>query len=676
MTGRHYKVIYGLWCCLLALVVPLPPGLAQSTREPRPSGPSDSPFVIRFSDTSDIKNDLRIADSLVSRDPEAASALARTALKKSRHGRYKLGLAHALHTLGASYYFRGLHDSAIYYYEKSLRYVLQLNYRPALYRLYTNLGESYFYHGAYESAIVHFENALDILETDRLPDSTRKALITYGNLGLVWARLRAGEQALAVFEKARALAERTGNRSMQAPITARIASAMLIKKDYKKAEAYFLQALDIAEAQDQLHYQIEIANSLAHHYIAMNRLESAQLYSNKVLELLHEQGPSGHKYDRLNDRLHAEHNLGLIYLQKNQVQKAGPLLLKAFEEAQASGSRDLVLHMEPDLAAYFAATGNYKSAYAHMQHYARSRDTILEAQKDKVLSNWMKARMSEKDKALVAQQLRISQQQRRLQAKNFWIGGALIGAVLLAGGFIVFVRNHRNRQRLQQATIHRLEQEQEINQLKAQVRGEEQERNRLALELHDGIASQLWAIKLNVDSLQQQEQFNGKHRQSLRTIYQQLDDTTQEVRKTAHNLMPDLLLEEGLATALASLCDKIKKQTELEVDFLEFGTIPRMDEEIELSLYRMIQELIQNVLKHAGKATQLLVQLSCTESLLNITVEDNGSGFTGEAPTASKGLGLHHVERRVKALQGHMDLQSIPGKGTTIYLEFDIQHLL
>src|SRR5690606_11749826 len=112
--------------------------------------------------------------------------------------------------------------------------------------------------------------------------------------------------------------------------------------------------------------------------------------------------------------------------------------------------------------------------------------------------------------------------------------------------------------------------------------GEEQERNRLALELHDGIASQLWAIKLNVDSLQQQDSFHGSQRQSLRTIYQQLDDTTREVRKTAHNLMPDLLLDEGLATALASLCDKIKKQTELEVDFLEFGTIPRMDEEIEL----------------------------------------------------------------------------------------------
>src|SRR5690606_29260688 len=199
---------------------------------------------------------------------------------------------------------------------------------------------------------------------------------------------------------------------------------------------------------------------------------------------------------------------------EQQIEKAGSLLLKTFNKARVSGSRDLVLHMEADVAAYYAASGDYKNAYQLMRHYAASRDTILEEQKDKVLSNWMKARMTDKDKALVAQQLHISQQQRKLQAKNFWIGGSLIGAFLLLGGFIASARSYRNKQRLQEATIQRLQQEQEINQLKAQIRGEEQERNRLALELHDGIASQLWAIKLNVDSLQQQDSFNGSHHQS------------------------------------------------------------------------------------------------------------------------------------------------------------------
>jgi signal transduction histidine kinase len=112
------------------------------------------------------------------------------------------------------------------------------------------------------------------------------------------------------------------------------------------------------------------------------------------------------------------------------------------------------------------------------------------------------------------------------------------------------------------------------------------------------------------------------------------------------------------------------------VDFLEYGTIPRMDEDIELSLYRMIQELIQNVLKHAEGATQLLVQLSCIDTLLNITVEDNGAGFSETNLDSAKGIGLRHIQKRVNTLNGHIDLQSIRGKGTTVYLEFEIQHLL
>jgi signal transduction histidine kinase len=393
----------------------------------------------------------------------------------------------------------------------------------------------------------------------------------------------------------------------------------------------------------------------------------------RLLDLLSQkQDPGYGTYDRL----HAEHNLGVIYLQQHQLAKAAPLLLTAFSGAKASGLKDLVPHMEPDVAAFFAATGDYKKAYDHILHYALLRDTLLEQQKVKALSNWMQARMNEKDKAMLSQKLEIAQQQKKLQAKNFWIGVTALGSLLLLAGLLGFMRSYKNKQRLQQSAFTRLQQEQEINQLKAQVRGEEQERNRIAMELHDGIASQLWAIKLNVDSLQQQHPLHGAFLHNLHTIYQQLDDTAQEVRKTAHNLMPDLLLEEGLGTALASLCDKIKKQTELEVDFLEYGTIPRMDEEIELSLYRMIQELIQNVLKHAEGATQLLVQLSCIDTLLNITVEDNGAGFSETNLDSSKGIGLRHIQKRVKTLNGHIDLQSVPGKGTTVYLEFDIQHLL
>src|SRR5690606_11125077 len=160
-------------------------------------------------------------------------------------------------------------------------------------------------------------------------------------------------------------------------------------KEYKKAERYYIQALDLAETHGQLKFQIEVAHSLAHHYIAMGRLKEAYIYANKVLELLEQGNASGTFYDANHDQLHAEHNLGIIYLQEQQIEKAGSHLLKTFNKARVSASRDLVLHMEADVAAYYAATADYKNAYQLMRHSAASRDTLLEEQKDKVLSNWM-----------------------------------------------------------------------------------------------------------------------------------------------------------------------------------------------------------------------------------------------------------------------------------------------
>ncbi len=681
MTCWHYSLVsFKFYCCIVVLSLLYMPCTAQSDLQYLRQywySPNTS-FDPQTADTHAIKTQLRIADSLVSLQPpqDSGRVLALQALSTSVHLNYTLGIAHAFNTVGSYYYNKGMYDTAIFFFRKSLIYTRRLNYSSGLYRIYNNLAEAYFYKGNYEASIDNYEQVIAVLKADTTGFPPKMLTTAYCNVGLIWTRVKVGDQALEAFQKAGLLAEQTDDSMMKAPIEARIAAALILKKAYKEGEARYLSAMEYAKVYKQLHYQIEVANSLAHLYVAQNRIADAKTYTLEALRLLSLTPEKEEKRKNNHDLLHAEHNLGLIYLLDNRVDKAGPLLLQAFSGAKASGSKDLVPHMEPDVAAYFAAIGDYKKAYDHMRHYALLRDTLLEEQKSKVIANWMQARVNEKDKELMAQQLRITQQQNQLQSKNFWIGAVALGSLLLLSALVAFARSYRHKQRLQQVALLRLQQEQEINQLKAQVRGEEQERNRIAMELHDGIASQLWAIKLNVDSLQQQNSLPDNYQISLQSIYHQLEDTTQEVRKTAHNLMPDLLLEEGLGTALASLCERIKKQTDLEVDFLEYGQIPRMDEEIELSLYRMIQELIQNVLKHATGATQLLVQLSCTDALLNITVEDNGAGFTEADPMSAKGMGLRHMEKRVKALNGHIDVQSIPDKGTTVYLEFDIQNLL
>jgi two-component system NarL family sensor kinase len=139
--------------------------------------------------------------------------------------------------------------------------------------------------------------------------------------------------------------------------------------------------------------------------------------------------------------------------------------------------------------------------------------------------------------------------------------------------------------------------------------------------------------------------------------------------------LPDILLEEGLAEAVYYFCKNLKQNTGLEIDFQLYGQIPRLTPDFELSVYRIIQELVHNIIKHA-KARLALVQITCQDRHLSITVEDDGVGIPSALLNERKGFGLRTVRARVKTLMGHLDVRSEEGKGTIVYLEFDIQNSL
>lgn len=631
-----------------------------------------------FSSGNDIIKDLREvkyllfnADSLMMcYKLDSSMNLAVKALAISASIGDQRGMAHAMNTMGVDLQRKGLHDSAIFYFNKTLPITRSTGIRWNLYRLYLNRAASYFNIGKYGPALEDFTLALSEMEAGKPGYPAVDSVTIYCNVGVAWTRLKAFDQAIGALNQSRQIAERIKDTRFLGDVYARIAEAYNLKGMRDSVRIYYDKGLSMARQYKRTGSVIEMLNSLAHMSLDNKNAGAALPYIQEALQILATDTGAFTYY-----KLHAFHNLGMYYLELKNYRKAETFLSETLDEVKKTGYRDMIPHMESEVAALYAAKGNYRQAYEHMFHYAMLKDTIFEEDRSESLKSWMDSRLHEKDKELVTKQLFIAQQKNQLQAKNFLVIAIATGTVFLVLLFLAFLRSYRNKQQLQQSAFVQLQKEQEISQLKAQVRGEEQERNRLARELHDGIASHLWAIKLNVESLRQQEGLNESGEDGLAAIYQQLEDTTLEVRKTAHNLMPDLLLEDGLAAALASFCERIRKQTELDVDFMEYGIIPRMDKEIEISIYRMIQELVQNVLKHARGATALLVQISCIDSLLNITVEDNGMGFY-ESDPESGGMGLRYLKKRIAALQGHIDVQSAQAKGTTVYIEFDIQHLL
>jgi two-component system, NarL family, sensor kinase len=205
------------------------------------------------------------------------------------------------------------------------------------------------------------------------------------------------------------------------------------------------------------------------------------------------------------------------------------------------------------------------------------------------------------------------------------------------------------------------------------MEGEERERARIARNLHDGAGSFLSAAGLYLNSLGQQiQQLTGHpaYRESL-TL---LNEASAEIRETAHNLMPVLLTEKGLYHAVRSFCEKIGSNKQLQINFQSYGKPLRFNRNFELMVYRTVQELLNNVVKHAA-ASVAIVQLSFSDTSFSISVEDNGKGFDlEEVQERQSGLGISTLAGRMQAFNGKVDISSSE-EGSYINILFDIDIL-
>jgi signal transduction histidine kinase len=225
-----------------------------------------------------------------------------------------------------------------------------------------------------------------------------------------------------------------------------------------------------------------------------------------------------------------------------------------------------------------------------------------------------------------------------------------------------------NRQKIQE-----LEQRQKLISMDAMVSGQEEERKRIAKDLHDGLGSLLANVQMRFSSI-------GNTIDSMNSpVYRQanalLDEACREVRKIAHNMMPGALVKFGLIPAIQDICRAIEKNRGITVDFQVYGINERFAEKIEISLYRIVQELLNNILKHA-QANEIIVQISQHDGDLTLIVEDDGSGFDADAARAKGGLGLRSLESRVKYINGALTIDSVPGSGTTVTVEAPVSQEL
>ncbi len=344
---------------------------------------------------------------------------------------------------------------------------------------------------------------------------------------------------------------------------------------------------------------------------------------------------------------------GTAYTKLGNFLLAEQSLLKSLQGANNHDS----LSPLRELSRLYVAKGDYLKAY---QTHKLFRDKIDTLSKNNTLFQIrdleLQYRTAEKDKQIAENKLLLSARENDLKVKNLWIAIFATGGVLLLCLVFLLRRNFNHKKRILLA-------EQANIGLKARIEGEEIERKRIASELHDGIGGILSAAKMNLSSIDPVMQ--NSNPEYVRSVLL-LDEAYKELRRTAHNLSPHLLKNKGLAESVFSFCHEAAKSKNIQLKFQHYGTLDILPESIALSTYRIIQELMQNIIKHS-KATIAMVQLSLQDNILSITVEDNGQGMP-PATTKSEGIGLSNIKDRVKAMNGDMEIDSRINEGTSVYI--------
>ncbi len=266
----------------------------------------------------------------------------------------------------------------------------------------------------------------------------------------------------------------------------------------------------------------------------------------------------------------------------------------------------------------------------------------------------------------------IQLQQAEIKQKNL-LNYILIGSIIVILSIVAMLyKIYKNRQYLHLQHISELEKEKQLHATESILKIQEDERSRIAKDLHDGLGGLLSSVKYSLNDMKENLILKNEDIPAFKRSIDMLDTGIQELRRIAHNMMPENLIKFGLDVALKDYCKVIDNTKILTIHYTSFQRDNFFtDQNITVTIYRIIQELINNTIKHAN-ASELLVQLSNENKILHITVEDNGKGLDVNSLSTSKGAGWSNINNRLKYLNGTLDINSNPKEGTSINIEIPI----
>lgn len=503
---------------------------------------------------------------------------------------------------------------------------------------------------------------------ERAGDSLTLAL-TYKDVGMVLMNYGQYDKALEYYNKTiRQFGNDIGFEEL-ANCYSYAAQTLVFKEDYKNARVYLDKAAQILSRNTGSQEWILFYTVNGMWYYYQNKPEQA-------LESYSQGLAMAEKWKQLYPSLNLLMGKYKVYASVKDYGRAREILYQLHDKTAAFPISQNKLRLLKDLAFIEEKTNHIPRAYQWLQQYSDLSDSLNEANgKVKISELETKYQAAKKEKEILTLQDKSRQQQLVLahnRLTNYLLASGVVILLLLL--LLVYLQ-YRNKKRLAQEQqlahaqeLKELEREQQLLVYNAMLKGQEQERNRVARDLHDGLGGMLAGVKLKLSAIAGNNEMQQTDMELYKVI-SQLDNSVQELRRIARDMMPETLLQYGLEPALKDLCASLQTPG-LQPEFQGYGiskTIPAME---QVAIFRIVQELLTNAIRHA-QAKHILVQCSQNGSVFFITVEDDGTGFN-QAAGDGLGIGLGNVRNRVNYLRGKIDIQSVPGEGTTVNIEVNV----
>lgn len=645
-------------------------------------------------DTLKLKILYELSRGYMQNDPSLALSYSNKLLLLSEKLNNLPGLIDALSIKGRIYITSGQYDSAKIYCDKSIQLSdstkdikrLAEGYSNYGYLLYRTKGSSpgYEYYlksynlfkeiadsigianslngigvmlmkqSKYDSAIYYYLQLIRIGEKLKIDELLGKGFI---NLGLAYDELKDYQRASYYFKESIKINEKLNNLIFVSTACDNLGNIMYNKHEYDSAWNFYSKASELCKRTNHqlglVNAQIGLGNVL---------LETGEY--DKAYQFYEEAKKSYSSLGNTEGYLIAYKNQGLINEKRGNYEASIQIYDSCLLIAEKYNLNERRVELLFNIYNSYWLKKDFENAFKYLLDYQLLRDSIMSVEKAELIANLQLKYEKEKDSVHILSLeneklvMKDTIRQRTIQRNRYVYAGS--GTILV----FIFVfayyrqRTHKNRIISEQRII-QLEEEKKLWAARAIVEGQEEERKRIARELHDGLGVLLSTAKMQFTTLRDN---SPQNRSMIDKATKLLEQASGDVRRISHNMMPGLLTKFGFFEAVEDLIEQIDESEGIHAVTEIHGEHKRLTENTEIMLYRIVQEMVNNTLKYA-EAKNIVLDIDVTTDKMKFSYSDDGKGFDLNEKLKSKSIGLTSIQSRVKFLGGELEMETSIGAG-------------